>query len=928
MNIIQVTSENTEVLEAFLQNELPASFRYFKTRPLSCVKNHIITLLCLVNNAPIAYGHLDKDDSGKIWMGVCVLKEHQSKGYGKTIVNNLLEYAQHHTIYDKIFLAVDKDNERAISLYEKTGFIKTSMHNMTDSCYIMERKFARNSIFLPVSFGEAFDKLSILYIKLMKITDSKKLAYVEHEYNSLFEILKPCFSEAIEFHFNTLISINNAIWCLQDCFREESSDDIKNSLCTDIIFHNDRRFRVKHKIDSLFPSQFKEQKGYTNKSVFILSHLGMGDHLTHIGLYRYLSTLYDRVTIVVKKHYVNNMKMILSDDKCIDFYECDKDADISPLFGATYDKFEDVTRDYDAILTLGFHKSSSANMDTIPFSFYSDAKIDSDVFWEYYFMQTHPESIKYYEILKGSDDVSTYIFIHNTCSSGEVFDFDCVEKCLGISRDDILFLSVGACAYEHGHKFFDIANKFIGLPLPYYKIVMENAAKIVVSDSSFFCMGLNLSRVQGECYYVNVCGKTYEHVYEKYRFNETLSRPIFKNLFDGDIDTTKLYYSKLTKSLLKYTVKSRNSLNGIETFSCNLINGDTVRDFNIMYDSSLNAIVFSSQTDYIEYLPSESHKIPEYNYGFLHDNDGSHGIENSLLPMFNAAFIPEICIHILANAKVAKPNKLFAATTWISGKQDDGIAFSNFYWPVANKGKAIAPVHFVSFASSNIFVTLQRIMHQATHCGFFESVHGYTERDIADYIEPSEAFFRDNKRMFGYGIWKPYIIKRVLDTIPDGEFVFYCDAGCSINPMALSRFNEYLTMCKESPHHNVCMHIESEPDGKYQEQNWTKEDVLAFFNMSEENRRTPQICGGFWLIQKCPHTVMLVEKWLALAENHAMWDDSPSTLPNHSGFFEHRHCQSMLSCLLKTHGTRVIEKNEFDSQEDSWRYPFWATRIR
>lgn len=101
-----------------------------------------------------------------------------------------------------------------------------------------------NIINLPVSLGEALDKLTILDIKMMKITDSR-LDDVKKEYSLLYEKLKDHIDQ-YKFYYNTLKQINLSIWEMQDDFRYNNGD--KTTLCFKIIEDNDRRFRVKKKL--------------------------------------------------------------------------------------------------------------------------------------------------------------------------------------------------------------------------------------------------------------------------------------------------------------------------------------------------------------------------------------------------------------------------------------------------------------------------------------------------------------------------------------------------------------------------------------------------------------------------------------------------------------------------------------------------------
>lgn len=117
--IIKVTNENKNYLESFLCNKIPNTFRYFKTRNVDIIKNHILTVLYIKDEVPIAYGHIDAENNIN-WLGICVLEEYQGQGIGKKVLNFLLDYAKENSI--NLQLSVDKNNEIAINLYLKNNF--------------------------------------------------------------------------------------------------------------------------------------------------------------------------------------------------------------------------------------------------------------------------------------------------------------------------------------------------------------------------------------------------------------------------------------------------------------------------------------------------------------------------------------------------------------------------------------------------------------------------------------------------------------------------------------------------------------------------------------------------------------------------------------------------------------------------------------
>jgi RimJ/RimL family protein N-acetyltransferase len=126
-----IYSDSIYLLKEFSKNNLSKHFRYFNKFnsstdfPLNMIQNHIYTIIGSINNSdnnsiiPIAYGHIDYENNN--WLGICILDDYQNKGYGKKIMNNLLQFVNINDI-NPLFLTVDIDNSNAIHLYKKFNF--------------------------------------------------------------------------------------------------------------------------------------------------------------------------------------------------------------------------------------------------------------------------------------------------------------------------------------------------------------------------------------------------------------------------------------------------------------------------------------------------------------------------------------------------------------------------------------------------------------------------------------------------------------------------------------------------------------------------------------------------------------------------------------------------------------------------------------
>ena len=122
IDIIEINDSNIHLLLEFLSNSLPSSFRYFQTRTIDTIKNHVLTLLLVKDGIPIGYSHIDYDiHSDRYWFGICILPCYHNQGYGNFMMNYILSDSKIKQI-NNIYLTFDNDNIYAIKLYIKHNF--------------------------------------------------------------------------------------------------------------------------------------------------------------------------------------------------------------------------------------------------------------------------------------------------------------------------------------------------------------------------------------------------------------------------------------------------------------------------------------------------------------------------------------------------------------------------------------------------------------------------------------------------------------------------------------------------------------------------------------------------------------------------------------------------------------------------------------
>ena len=123
---------------------------------------------------------------------------------------------------------------------------------------------------IPISWGELFDKLTILQIKLENLQDKNALKNVKIEYDELFKIYNNNFleDENAKRLLADLKNINKILWNIEDDIRDKERD--KNfdeefiELARNVYITNDERSRIKRNINNTFGSQFIEEKSYSD----------------------------------------------------------------------------------------------------------------------------------------------------------------------------------------------------------------------------------------------------------------------------------------------------------------------------------------------------------------------------------------------------------------------------------------------------------------------------------------------------------------------------------------------------------------------------------------------------------------------------------------------------------------------------------------
>ena len=125
-----------------------------------------------------------------------------------------------------------------------------------------------DKILTEISAGELIDKITILEIKKTKISEVNKLKDVEKELLSLSDTFKKFIPEPskIQVLIDNLKSVNLKLWDIESGKRQaEKNNDFGNQfieLARNVYKNNDKRAKIKLKINSILGSNIKEVKSH------------------------------------------------------------------------------------------------------------------------------------------------------------------------------------------------------------------------------------------------------------------------------------------------------------------------------------------------------------------------------------------------------------------------------------------------------------------------------------------------------------------------------------------------------------------------------------------------------------------------------------------------------------------------------------------
>lgn len=355
---------------------------------------------------------------------------------------------------------------------------------------------------IPISVGEAVDKLTILDIKCKRVTDPERLVFCKREYELLFSELHGIVS-TFQFYYDKLVEVNDTIWTTQDEVRSATSPNpLKYTVILDM---NDVRCRIKDIITRMSESTIREVKGYPKRTALFLSHMGLGDHIGLNGAVQYLSLRYDELHLACLPQYTETLRAIYSDNPLIKLLPLPLQRSSGWCASNPWEWVAEVNSVFPTGLYTDVYRSGLlkpiSNIGRFPVGFYWDLDLDPDVRHTYFHIVEPKESAELYSHVKDKK----YIFVHEKSSNHFV-------KLVTWDTSEVLTLDPNANHYDPLHPWWDLAQRFVDAPFFHYCDVVRNATELHLVDSAFYCLATHLRvRVPVKLCYDRHSGKVMSH---------------------------------------------------------------------------------------------------------------------------------------------------------------------------------------------------------------------------------------------------------------------------------------------------------------------------------------------------------------------------------------------------------------------------------
>lgn len=184
-----------------------------------------------------------------------------------------------------------------------------------------------------------------------------------------------------------------------------------------------------------------------------------------------------------------------------------------------------------------------------------------------------------------------------------------------------------------------------------------------------------------------------------------------------------------------------------------------------------------------------------------------------------------------------------------------------------------------------------------------DKVYNYGPEDIDEEFKQKYQDILSAKRGNGYWLWKPYIVKKALKELNEGDFLIYADSASAI----VSNIKRLIKTLEKS-NLDVMPFLFTTV-----EKEWTKRDAFILMGCdSPPYTDSNQIEATFIVLKKSEFSKRIIDEWLQFCCDRRIVTDEDNVMgkENYPGFRGNRHDQTVWSLVCKRNGLPVFRNPE------------------
>lgn len=210
-------------------------------------------------------------------------------------------------------------------------------------------------------------------------------------------------------------------------------------------------------------------------------------------------------------------------------------------------------------------------------------------------------------------------------------------------------------------------------------------------------------------------------------------------------------------------------------------------------------------------------------------------------------------------------------------------------YPVKNTNRKYSKekIWLISYASNGVYIQNQNNLNMsASMTQAFDVIISYQPHHIdPEYYEKHKEILSQSRGV-GYWLWKPYIILKTLEMMPENDILFYVDRSAVFT-------DKIYALLEHAKKHDITLFPGFTNNRRYMK----KAIIDKMMNGNESILNKTQLEAGFLLLRNTAKTRQFIKEWQFYCEDPELLTDSPSKTGEYPDFIDHRHDQAILSAL-------------------------------